>query len=266
MICRGLTDADAYATAGYAMGDRARGWLESLPGTRSLAITADGATWRTGGISRPPTGPGRPGSFRASSTPAASSGSSAELGCRIRMGHLLPNELRGVGRRRDTSEWQPGSRPGREEARSAGQPRFAPPTGWPVGLIRKAAMLQLKTSKLTTTLVLTVGAAALSLLGSSPAGAAPMSSSPAALSTQTAEMASWHVDGRVVSNLPLRIRSRATTASAELGSYAPRTIVHIRCKVNGQDVDGNPRWYKLSDRSGWVAARYVQNLGNVRWC
>lgn len=44
VISRGLTDADAYATAGYAMGDRARRWLESLPGTRSFAITADGAT------------------------------------------------------------------------------------------------------------------------------------------------------------------------------------------------------------------------------
>jgi len=48
VICRTLTDADAYATAGYAMGDRARPWLESLPGTRSFAITADGAAWTTG--------------------------------------------------------------------------------------------------------------------------------------------------------------------------------------------------------------------------
>lgn len=50
VICRGLTDADTYATAGYAMGDRARTWLESLPGTRSLAIAADGTSWSTGGL------------------------------------------------------------------------------------------------------------------------------------------------------------------------------------------------------------------------
>ncbi|MFG1807743.1 FAD:protein FMN transferase [Streptomyces sp. NPDC049040] len=56
VLCRGLTDADAYATAGYAMGDRARAWLESLPGTRSLAIDTDGNSWTTGGTG-PDSGP-----------------------------------------------------------------------------------------------------------------------------------------------------------------------------------------------------------------
>jgi len=58
VICRGLTDADAYATAGYAMGDRARTWLESLPGTRSFAVAADGTNWTTGGTG-PSNGPTR---------------------------------------------------------------------------------------------------------------------------------------------------------------------------------------------------------------
>ncbi|WP_103888843.1 FAD:protein FMN transferase [Actinacidiphila yanglinensis] len=49
VICRGLTEADTCATAGYAMGDLACGWLESLPGTRSFAVTADGSTWTTRG-------------------------------------------------------------------------------------------------------------------------------------------------------------------------------------------------------------------------
>ncbi|MEU6849432.1 FAD:protein FMN transferase [Actinacidiphila alni] len=48
VICRGLTEADACATAGYAMGTRSRAWLESLPDIRSFAITADGTTWSTG--------------------------------------------------------------------------------------------------------------------------------------------------------------------------------------------------------------------------
>jgi thiamine biosynthesis lipoprotein len=48
VVCRGLTEADTCATAGYAMGDRARDWLESLPGTRAFAITADGTSWTTG--------------------------------------------------------------------------------------------------------------------------------------------------------------------------------------------------------------------------
>jgi hypothetical protein len=132
------------------------------------------------------------------------------------------------------------------------------------------------TSKLLTTLALTAGAAALSVLGISPAGAATAtahSTSPRpahgaapqpGAATDVAAAAS--VNGRVVSNLPLNIRAAATTNSAVLGSYAPGTIVHISCKVNGQVIDGNPRWYKLADRTGWVAARYVVNLGTVPWC
>ncbi|CAG7648249.1 FAD:protein FMN transferase [Actinacidiphila bryophytorum] len=49
VVCRGLTDADVHATAGYAMGGRARAWLESLPGTRAFAVAADGGTWSTAG-------------------------------------------------------------------------------------------------------------------------------------------------------------------------------------------------------------------------
>ncbi len=49
VVCRGLTDADARATAGYAMGALARDWLAELPGTRAFAVTADGATWHTRG-------------------------------------------------------------------------------------------------------------------------------------------------------------------------------------------------------------------------
>jgi len=56
VVCRGLGEADADATAGYAMGERARAWLAALPGRRSFAVCADGTTWSTGG-----TGPaGRP--------------------------------------------------------------------------------------------------------------------------------------------------------------------------------------------------------------
>jgi thiamine biosynthesis lipoprotein len=43
-----LATADALATAGVAMGRRARDWLESVPGHIALAIMADGRTWRTG--------------------------------------------------------------------------------------------------------------------------------------------------------------------------------------------------------------------------
>ncbi|MEO9137578.1 MAG: FAD:protein FMN transferase [Jatrophihabitans sp.] len=44
-----LANADAYATAAFAMGARARDWLEQLPGHWGFAVTADGATWSTTG-------------------------------------------------------------------------------------------------------------------------------------------------------------------------------------------------------------------------
>ncbi|MFF2521094.1 FAD:protein FMN transferase [Streptomyces liangshanensis] len=53
VVCReGLTVADVRATAAYAMGGRARDWLEALPGTEAFAITADGSTWTTSGFHR----------------------------------------------------------------------------------------------------------------------------------------------------------------------------------------------------------------------
>jgi thiamine biosynthesis lipoprotein len=50
VVGRHLTYVDAYATAAFAMGDRAQPWLESLPGYWAFGITADGATWRTNGF------------------------------------------------------------------------------------------------------------------------------------------------------------------------------------------------------------------------
>ncbi|MCM2417322.1 FAD:protein FMN transferase [Streptomyces sp. RKAG293] len=53
VLARGLTDADAWATAACAMGaDRARGWLEELPGAEAFAVTSDGGTWQTRGFAR----------------------------------------------------------------------------------------------------------------------------------------------------------------------------------------------------------------------
>ncbi|MFD7613124.1 FAD:protein FMN transferase [Streptomyces sp. NPDC059828] len=52
VVCPGLTQADARATAAYAMGERARDWLEGLPDTEGFAVTADGAVWQTSGFAR----------------------------------------------------------------------------------------------------------------------------------------------------------------------------------------------------------------------
>jgi thiamine biosynthesis lipoprotein len=45
-----LAETDAYATAAFAMGPAARGWVESLDGYEAFAITATGATWQTSGF------------------------------------------------------------------------------------------------------------------------------------------------------------------------------------------------------------------------
>lgn len=123
-------------------------------------------------------------------------------------------------------------------------------------------MKRLATSKLMTTIALTAGAAALGVFGASAAIASPAHHS----TTTPAAGRAAQVDGQVVSNLPLRVRAQATTDSAAMGSRAPGTLVHISCKVNGQSLGGSPRWYKLSDGTGWLAARYVVNLGVVPWC
>jgi thiamine biosynthesis lipoprotein len=46
----GLTLADAYATAAFAMGSAARDWVESLDGYEAFAITSRGADWQTSGF------------------------------------------------------------------------------------------------------------------------------------------------------------------------------------------------------------------------
>ncbi|MEV8564475.1 FAD:protein FMN transferase [Streptomyces sp. NPDC051322] len=45
-----LTLTDAYATAAFARGEDARGWLESLEGYEALAVRPDGSVWRTAGF------------------------------------------------------------------------------------------------------------------------------------------------------------------------------------------------------------------------
>jgi FAD:protein FMN transferase len=50
VVCRSLTDADAAATAAFAMGARARSWLEAQPDMEGFAVRTDGTVWRTPGF------------------------------------------------------------------------------------------------------------------------------------------------------------------------------------------------------------------------
>ena len=134
-------------------------------------------------------------------------------------------------------------------------------------------------SRKITTAALVTGALAVGLLAPTAAGAvAPghdhdhgrtttvVRSTVTATAPATTKAAAPYVRGKVVSAVPLRIRSRATTASAALGTVAPNTVVKLACKVRGQNIAGNDIWYNLATRPGWVAARFVRNLAAVPFC
>ncbi|OEJ34792.1 SH3 domain-containing protein [Streptomyces subrutilus] len=162
-----------------------------------------------------------------------------------------------------------------------------------------------------TILALAAGSLVLGLVG---AGTAVADEQPMAetSSQQSAAAGMRHSIGKVVSQGPLKVRSKPNTRSRAVGHVYPNRTVEIRCKKYGEAVDGNRLWYRLyndrgsnqngSDQNGsngngsngnstwpssttgatgtdadagndraatsqrWVAARYVQNLGAVRFC
>ncbi|MER5988443.1 SH3 domain-containing protein [Streptomyces sp. NPDC001787] len=86
---------------------------------------------------------------------------------------------------------------------------------------------------------------------------------------QTAEAAApaAEPEGQVVSRTALHVREEPNTRSRVLGSLPPGAVIRLHCKVVGENVDGNNRWYLLgSGRPGYVSARYVRNLSTVPWC
>ena len=75
-------------------------------------------------------------------------------------------------------------------------------------------------------------------------------------------------DERFVGRTTTAVTKRVapTTAAAASGGLARGVRVTIICKLPGQSVGGNNRWYYLTD-GRWVAARYVANVGRAPgWC
>lgn len=73
--------------------------------------------------------------------------------------------------------------------------------------------------------------------------------------------------GKVIANGGLTIRPAPSTHTSNKGTAAKGTTVTIACKVHGTSVDGNRLWYRLDNGKGWLAARYVTNIGRVpRYC
>ncbi|MEV6314749.1 SH3 domain-containing protein [Streptomyces sp. NPDC051776] len=74
--------------------------------------------------------------------------------------------------------------------------------------------------------------------------------------------------GRVIARTGLLLRDAPNTKSRVVGSVAYGSIVRIHCKVNSQNIDGNPRWYLLANGHwAWASARYIENIGPApHWC
>ncbi|MFE7456757.1 SH3 domain-containing protein [Streptomyces sp. NPDC057554] len=74
--------------------------------------------------------------------------------------------------------------------------------------------------------------------------------------------------GRIIAKPNLLLRDRPTRSSRVVGSVKYGTVVNIFCKTTGDNVDGNNRWYLLTDGTwAWGSARYIENIGAApRWC
>lgn len=74
--------------------------------------------------------------------------------------------------------------------------------------------------------------------------------------------------GRVIARSGLLLRDRPTRSSRVIGTAAYGQIVHIFCKTRGDNVNGNDRWYLLTDGNwAWGSAAYIENIGQApRWC
>ncbi|MEU6123040.1 SH3 domain-containing protein [Streptomyces sp. NPDC047123] len=74
--------------------------------------------------------------------------------------------------------------------------------------------------------------------------------------------------GTVIARSGLLIRDRPTTAGRAIGSLPRGKIVTIRCKVKGERINGNHRWYVLTNGTyAYSSARYIANIGTPPpWC
>nr|WP_078877245.1 SH3 domain-containing protein [Streptomyces sp. 150FB] len=103
-----------------------------------------------------------------------------------------------------------------------------------------------------------------------PAPGTPGSPAPGAPATTPIAAAAHAHDytGRVIAKSGLLLRDKPTRGSRIIGSAAYGSIVHIFCKTQGDTVNGNDRWYLLTDGTwAWGSAAYISNIGAApRWC
>ncbi|QNE74953.1 SH3 domain-containing protein [Streptomyces finlayi] len=117
----------------------------------------------------------------------------------------------------------------------------------------------------------TVAAPAFAAGPAEPPPAPPAeAAAPVAEQAEAAAAAADHADylGRVTARTGLLLRDRPTRSSRIVGQVPYNAVVHIFCKTTGDNVDGNNRWYLLTDGTwAWGSARYIANIGTApRWC
>jgi len=82
----------------------------------------------------------------------------------------------------------------------------------------------------------------------------------------SAAQAATGAPGSVQSRIGQFVRSAPNTYRPAIGVYGSGARVSLGCKVNGENILGNPLWYKLANRSGWMSARHIQARAFVPWC
>ena len=69
-------------------------------------------------------------------------------------------------------------------------------------------------------------------------------------------------DGQVTAKPSVKLRTTPSLDATNAGSLAYGAKLNAICKVTGDEVDGNDRWYQLYD-GRWVTARYIKNLNGL---
>ncbi|MGK5632710.1 SH3 domain-containing protein [Streptomyces sp. URMC 123] len=78
-----------------------------------------------------------------------------------------------------------------------------------------------------------------------------------------------HTKGKVTAKHGLTLRDAPHKKAKKVGKVPHGKIVKIKCKVNGQWINGNPRWYLLaSGKWAWASERHIKTLGHrhPHWC
>ncbi|OEV05814.1 hypothetical protein AN216_02280 [Streptomyces oceani] len=119
------------------------------------------------------------------------------------------------------------------------------------------------------------GGAVAALTATGPALASDSSTPAPPAKQQQAEAPGATVDaakrtytGKVIARTGLNVRTGPSQNYRVIDTLEHGEYVQIKCKVNGQWIDGNPRWYKLADgKWAWASARYIKNIGPApHWC